>query len=156
MLPSEQTKSVEQRLSESDVRSVLSGLSKTIPAGSSHVTHRETRDRSEPKQQLAQSIGERKVSGKLPRPTDEELHGGWRLTDETFLRAARHPQAEVISSEKPYVVRYKQFLSTIEVDHLLGLAEGTVHTKSDRVSNPGAFPRSSANETLEHCTHRKL
>lgn len=118
-------KSVEQRLAEADVHEALSDLARAVPLVKNTSQKRDTRDRSEPKvidTGLLQV--DQKISGKLPRPSEEELRGGWRLTEETFLRAARHPQAEIVSAEKPFIVKYKDFLSTTEREHLLELAAG--------------------------------
>ena len=118
-------KSVEQRLAEADVHEALSDLARAVPLVKNTSQKRDTRDRSEPKVIDTGLLKvDQKISGKLPRPSEEELRGGWRLTEETFLRAARHPQAEIVSAEKPFIVKYKDFLSTTEREHLLELAAG--------------------------------
>lgn len=64
------------------------------------------------------------ISGQGPSLDQATLAGGWMLTPEIFHRAASHPNAVVVSKEKPYIVQYKGFLSQAEIDHLLELSGG--------------------------------
>uniref|UniRef100_A0A1D1ZNZ9 Fe2OG dioxygenase domain-containing protein n=1 Tax=Auxenochlorella protothecoides TaxID=3075 RepID=A0A1D1ZNZ9_AUXPR len=80
------------------------------------------------------------ISGQGPSLDQATLAGGWMLTPEIFHRAASHPNAVVVSKEKPYIVQYKGFLSQAEIDHLLELS-GDGFVRSGVVSDESVNDR---------------
>ncbi|KAL4458441.1 hypothetical protein ABPG75_013306 [Micractinium tetrahymenae] len=56
--------------------------------------------------------------------SEAELHGGWKLSRETFDHATRHPNATVVSWASPRVLLIRDFLTPDEIEHLVALAEG--------------------------------
>ena len=66
------------------------------------------------------------------------LHGGWKFTNSVYDKVTHHPNATVISWEKPRAVLIKRFLSPDEVDHLIATAESGFE-RSEVVSDKEAF-----------------
>lgn len=67
---------------------------------------------------------EQRVSGLGPPLDPATLHGGWQLMRAAWDRAARHPNATVLSPHAPRVLLVRGFLSPSEVEHLVTLAAG--------------------------------
>eukprot|EP00887_Chlorella_sp_A99_P006413 scaffold3.g6413.t1 len=79
-------------------------------------------------------LPERRVSGLGPRLSNAELHGGWQLSQAVFDRALHAPNATLISPASPRVVLVRHFLSSEEVEHLIGLA-GDEFARSEVVAD---------------------
>lgn len=87
----------------------------------------------------------------LPVLDAQEKTGSWKLTQEVYDTAIRHPNAKVISFDNPRLVLFPSFLTAEETDHFINLARKDLKrshvvadTKDDEVSNArtsfGAWP----------------
>ncbi|EFN54375.1 hypothetical protein CHLNCDRAFT_135671 [Chlorella variabilis] len=65
-----------------------------------------------------------RVSPWADKLSEAELGGGWNLTWEVFDRAARHPNATVVSWSSPRVLLIRDFLTPDETEHLIRQATG--------------------------------
>lgn len=86
-------------------------------------------------------------SGRTPELSMTDRFGGWRLTEDVFRRAARHPSVSVVSEREPYILQHHGFVSPQEIEELMELAEGHFQrsgvvadkSQSDRRTSSGAW-----------------
>ena len=71
----------------------------------------------------------------LPKTTEGELNGHWKLTQEIFDKAMNHPRAQVLSESDPRLVLFKNFMTREETEHLVDLAKNKLERSKVVSSN---------------------